>query len=102
METIKKVISMVLVMMVILVLMGSFVRCKSMLNNGYHAGTDHHFAHHQYPHDDSNLKMEGGKLLPKDKYCPGEICEPFAQNCYSGCVCAPYGVFIGTCLGYCC
>lgn len=106
----KEVVLVVVIMS--MVLMAGFV---SSNNTDGEVEPDHHHqaanwrrSHinfgHKYPDQYSMKKMVlagGSSEVPSEK-CTGQGCDPFAQNCYDGCFCAPFGIFVGACVGSCC
>ncbi|KAF3430987.1 hypothetical protein FNV43_RR25717 [Rhamnella rubrinervis] len=98
----KKVISMVLVVTMAMVLMAGLVCCNNNINNGS-IRPDHRRMGH--PYADSNymkMKKEVGPGPEDIKLCFLEPCNMYTQDCFRGCICFPFRIFGGNCVGSCC
>ncbi|KAF3450221.1 hypothetical protein FNV43_RR06478 [Rhamnella rubrinervis] len=118
----KKVRMALMLVAVAVALIENFVRCDENMNiNGNYIEPNHHHHydrqhrgrfghdHHEYylrgqgrySKSNKNKKMEGG-IPHLDVFCPGDGCDPFAQDCIGDCFCFPLYLFTGICLGSCC
>ena len=110
----KKQVSNLVVLVVAMVLMANyFVSCENTniedVESNHH---DHHFDGNNvkeshdlvYHHHNGHKIMEvGGVVAPKkNAYCHGQLCSSFDQDCDPTCVCVPFLITIGVCVGSCC